>query len=517
MSGSSIDTQRNHGTATPIAPMPAQDGATAEALSPTVSPMLTHAASSLGAAAVMRKIQRRARQGAAPTSPATDGATAASGEEDTNLLASVVGQELGTLILSAGTTEERPLRDERELTLTAQRELLPAGEEPQRFGGYKSQMQAILRGREVNTISVVLGDADGHFHVFDTGQAPLPAKTPSGADWEHHAFTTRPTAARVTSHRVVRAVQEDAIDFDQTRDRANASWNARGQEDHPNAFLDAQSQYDREMHGLVGNDVSVGQRSTQVLDHNEDTAGAEVVLNLRPDQQDTTELAHAGMMGAMPADHSTPNPEIAVPIVNRNGLSRSRQGLEQILIHEATHVAHSERSAALRERWDRSGSTLDFVTWLMKEHAAGRVGTEDAYIAQQATTGETAGTEVMARIEAFTSTYHRNPVNGPDAFQELSTIAAYWARPSATEDAALAPIRQIALERLYRYYAHGMDEAHRVEFDRWVADAGHLAGVTNIDPTAGRALLAPALQGMRVRFASEHPGAAAGSSGAAGG
>jgi hypothetical protein len=388
---------------------------------------------------------------------------------------------------------------ERGADLNARSELVPADQRPGAFAGYTSQIQAVLRGREASTISVVVRDSDGRFHVFDTGLPPFPAQAPDGDRW-HHSLSSLARQGSFEMVRPVRLFAEDGVDFDEAREGANAQQSAAGQSGLTADYTRAEAGYERELRAVVGNDVAVGHRRTDSEGGNHDTPGAEVLVDTQPANTDPA-LANAGI-GHMPADRGSPDPEVHHPVFTRVGLQhRTRNQVEQTLIHEATHEAHAERSLSLRHRWQASGGGMAFADWVQREAHAGRVSTEDAYVALQATHGETSGTEIMARVEAFTSTFTRASADDEGAFTQLATLAGYWMPAQATE-AEVQPIRQLALDRLFHFYSQGIDEAHRQAFDRWVAVPAHFGGGQNDEQLTarGRALLQPALAGFRARL-----------------
>jgi hypothetical protein len=423
----------------------------------------------------------------------------------------VIAQDLGSVQLSS-------VGQQRGVSLIARHELVPADRQPGQFDGYTGVIQAVVRGREVQTTSVVVRDRDGRYHVFDTGLTPLPARAPDGGAWQKTESLTSQQGV-FEGVRVVRLFEEQAVDFGEANGRAQGEWSAmHGEAPDParteggrSHYRRAQAGYEDEVRSIVGNDMHVGHRDSSASDDNDlqDTPGAEILVDVRPNNLDGARaLARSGIPDAAGPGlgvREAPDPAVARPRFNREGLiDRNQSAVAQTLIHEGTHVGHAERTLELRHRWQARGGGVSFDAWLLREQRAGRLGVEEVTVARQALLGETSGIEIMARVEAFTSTYDRLPPDDPAAFVQFSTLAEYWV-PVMAPDSLIEPIRRIALDRLFHYYEHALDEPHRAAFDRFVASPGNFGGGADDRPefsARGRATLVPALQAFRGRLAA---------------
>jgi hypothetical protein len=303
----------------------------------------------------------------------------------------------------------------------------------------------------------------------------------------------------MTAVRLVRAMTEDPIDYDEARTEARARRNQAGRDGLLSSQGQAENAAARQLRALGGRDLSVGTRHTDIVNEPVSTPG-DIGLDVQRSNTDSA-MARSGLDTRVPADPHAAEPAVLRPTFTSNGLDRSRVAVEQTLIHEGTHQAHAQRSLELRRRWQAAGARGSFEDWLRQEQRAGRISTEDATIAIQGLSGETGGTEILARVEAFTSTFHRNPPGEPDAFVQLRTLPGYWVRTAGREQ-DFEPIRRLALQRLFHYY-QGLDEPHRQAFDRNAADRGNFPGGAGEDPqivAQGRERLVPELQAFRGRL-----------------
>ncbi len=403
------------------------------------------------------------------------------------------GAPLGVLLASLDLSDGV---HQRHVDLIGRAELRPPDVQGAAFEGYRSMPQAVLRAREVSHTSVVLQNAASRFLVVETDVNPQTSHSPDGSPWHVREHMISSTAANPV--RVVRALEEGCSDFDATQRRANEQWGQARRDGLTTSYNAAESTYEDEVRAIGGRDLQVGHRRTSTIDGSQSTTPGEVIVDTQPTNDDTA-LARSGVAGAIPRDRTSRDPAVQAPTFNRSGLNRPQNAVEQTLIHEGTHVAHAQRTLELRHQWQATRGSIGFEAWLRQESRAGRISTEDATVAVQSLSGESSGTEIMARVEAFTSSFHRHAPDDPSAFGQLATLPGYWVSAGGAPDSDIEPVRQRALARLQSYYS-SLDQPHRDAFDRFVASPANFPGAAGERPEfaeAGRARLLPALQAIR--------------------
>jgi len=141
-----------------------------------------------------------------------------------------------------------------------------------------------------------------------------------------------------------------------------------------------------------------------------------------------------------------------------------------ILRHELAHAKHLVAARESVAKWLKAGGTGDadkFSGWLKRN----RTGLSDADIALLGETahGGSANTEVLAYVEGFMTAFHLiDPpprADHPIFLELLGVLDTTKVLPWRSADKS---VRNVAVQRLERYYCEDLDADHRRAFDAWV-------------------------------------------------
>lgn len=175
-----------------------------------------------------------------------------------------------------------------------------------------------------------------------------------------------------------------------------------------------------------------------------------------------------------PTDPTAPIPQICV-VLGRGALHPSSEAYTRaVLDHEWRHAAHFRRALDLVARWRRAGGRQPFVSWLAREHHAGRVSLEDFLLARERAVSGVTGTsvrvgitETYAPLEAFLNDFNTMPLGMPEheLFRLLNLVSERWFAPLDEEGRAM----QRDILGRFSAFRGRLDPPHRAAFDRYVA------------------------------------------------
>jgi hypothetical protein len=346
------------------------------------------------------------------------------------------------------------------ITLRAVSEYVPPGQRAGEFGGFRGEYTATVFARNQATVCAVAKDAEGRFHVVDTGR---PAGSFPGSTGRTASMSLKPR--RTPRLRVIRwmnlAARFQFGRWARLRDEARAA-RKRYQEgpakSRPQLRREAERLYVELLLELYGVELSEVHVSASPSDRVPGKINFELDLGALGE---TEPVALPKSRGEQPA--------VGTIAIGPGALTAPSPFLAQAtLVHEETHLAHVESAQTLRAKWNRSRTKLGFAEWLKEQKLS---AVEYALVLERAS-GATANSEALAHLADFMYAYQRLDPRSEAArvaFLDLSTspspnaqgLAEYWVNADkAVQDAVI--------ERLQAYYQRGMDEEHRAAFMEFV-------------------------------------------------
>lgn len=314
------------------------------------------------------------------------------------------------------------------------------------FEGFETEREAAVAASGGERVGVVVADAEGRFHAYETDLEP----------------TWGPILSHVIPYdlddaRVVRwanlEMNGGAASLEQQ------ITHARSLTSHPLARkkLEARPLY----LGLL--ETAVGLDRSEIHDS---TGGKPVPgkLSFNLDYMDAN--AHAGVAGEIPSDRTTPLPE---PTLELGPLAfEDLPSLRATLLHEFTHLNHHTQTVAAVERWRATTTDGPFLNWLQRELKAGRIDAIDFSVIKEHVEGGTETTESLSYLISFVSSYHLRdlaeyPSEDADGklFAKLDQLASDWVGADHV-------VQDYVADQL-NAYRDTLDDAHRERINAFIA------------------------------------------------
>jgi len=318
--------------------------------------------------------------------------------------------------------------------LTAARELALGSGSSDGFDGYETLLQARIAAGSASNVGVVVQDATGRYHAFETDVPPLSRSTP------------------LAYHAVIPYVLRGARVAGWVNLRRGTGW--EGKLDATRRLTDRAQLRQAYVEVLVD---GVGLPSDAVYDSTGGTpAPGKVNLDLDLDHV----AGHAGVAGAVPSDRTSPLPEPSLEVGPR--AFGSLVDLRATLLHEHVHLNHARRAVEAVRRWREETTTGSFPAWLRKQRKAGSIDEVTYDIVAEQVTEASSSTEALAYLTSFLATYHLRDIvadgaGGPaDAlhFGKLSELATEWVHASHH-------VQDEVVRLLVSYRDEVLEEAHR--------------------------------------------------------
>lgn len=351
--------------------------------------------------------------------------------------------------------------------LRVETEIVPSGERPGRFTGYRHRLQALAQAWRQDTLCGIGEDREGRFHVLRTDwplhspQAEtrvqiIPYENPLFVHlWWVEMPTEQGRGARTGPGSWAQRVSR-ARDWSSAWRRRTIPQDfpagCRHEPRHGRTLSDLRRCLEAEFVDLLAEALGIGRDMIHVARSRQDRNPNAVNFDL-----ELTEAVGRGGIGRLPTTRTGSVPRPTVAIGPRAFVSESRLRTLSTALHEVGHFSHGARSIELLERWRRSGSRMTFEDWLRRERQARRISQVEYDLTVERIRGGEDATETLARLEAFTSVYHRLPITRTAyRFTQIDGMAEHWAR-------AGHQINRDSIRRLADYY-RGLDAAHRADF-----------------------------------------------------
>lgn len=349
--------------------------------------------------------------------------------------------------------------------LRVQTEIVPDGERPGRFRGYRNRVEAYAQAWRQETVCAVGEDREGLFHTLKTD---WPLRSPQTS------FTIIPTRNALFRRLwwVERPTEQGQVatagpgSWAQRVSRARdwySSWNrhtipqdfpaaCQHQPRHGGTLADLRRCLEAEFVDLLAEALDIGRNEIYVARSRGDR-NPRALVNF---DIEMISLGRGGI-GRLPTTRTARAPRPSVAVGPRAFRSESRLHLLGTVIHESEHFAHGARSVELLERWRRSRSRRTLQAWLQGELRARRISQVEYDLAVERINGGEDVTETRARMEAFTSIYHRLPITGTAyRFTQIDGMAEYWLRAGHR-------MNNESMRQLATYY-RGLDATHQADF-----------------------------------------------------
>jgi hypothetical protein len=325
------------------------------------------------------------------------------------------------------------------------------------FAGFETEQEAVVAAGGSERIGVVVADAEGRFHAYETDLEPI---------WGPLFQQVVPFDVR--GGRVVRWTHldtpGDAASYEEQIRYAHRL--ARNPEKHEEArrlYLDL-------LQSAVGLDPSEVHDST-----GGEPQPGKVSFSL--DYEDAN--AHAGVAGPVPSDRESALPEPTLEL--GPGAFTTLAALRATLLHEFAHVDHAAEAIEAVKRWRETTTDGKFLTWLARELKGGRIDAVDFAVIKEEVEGGTENTEALSYLVSFVASYHlvdlaSMPV-GDDVvddfvFAKLTQLADEWLRADhAVQERVL--VQLIA-------YRDSLDTTHREWMVRLAGRRHDRSGATSV-------------------------------------
>ena len=362
--------------------------------------------------------------------------------------------------------------------LSAISEYVPPGQRAGAFAGFKGEYAATLFARNQATVCAVAKDAEGRFHVFDTG---LPGGSFPGSTGRAGNMSLKRDDLRKAPHiRVIRWMNlGERFQFGRwARLRGEAiKARKRYREASQNQRVQQRRAAERVYVELLMEVYGVERSEVHVASSASDLVPDKINFDLDLGSHGQTEPT------SLPKSRDQEAPAGTIAIGPSALTASSPFAAQGTLIHEETHLAHHERARALWEKWRRSRTRRTFSDWLKTQSVSAvdyelavekaTIRTETDPAGRTIEIGETANSEALAHLADFAYTYQRvDPQSqaAREAFLDLSTspsprargVAEWWIN---ADDA----VKKNVIESLRAYYQKGMDKEHRRAFIEFAA------------------------------------------------
>ena len=374
----------------------------------------------------------------------------------------VIGTTLGTISFRA------PGYVPAEGRLTVQTEIVPDGERPGRFRGYRNRVEAYAQAWRQETVCAVGEDREGRFHTLKTD---WPLRSPQTSvtiiPTRNALFGRLWWVERPTEQGQVAAAGPGS--WAQRVSRARdwySSWNrhtipqgfpaaCQHEPRHGSTLGDLRRCLETEFVDLLAEALAIGRNEIYVARSKGDrNPSALVTFDIEMTPMDA--LGRGGI-GRLPTTRTARVPRPSVAVGPGAFRSESRLHLLGTVIHESGHYAHGARAVELLERWRRSRSRRTLQGWLQGELRARRISQVEYDLAVERIHGGEDVTETLVRLEAFTSIYHRLPITSTAyRFTQIDGMAEYWLRAGHR-------MNNESMRQLATYY-RGLDATHQADF-----------------------------------------------------
>ncbi|MGH3897217.1 MAG: hypothetical protein ACRDTA_02995 [Pseudonocardiaceae bacterium] len=283
-------------------------------------------------------------------------------------------------------------------------ELVPLGEAPGRFDGFRAEQGATELAERAAEVSILMRDTDGHFHVLRTNQTSLrkaaaPPQDPIG--WRIERIIVPAGGAREDNWKVMLHETKNAAPVQQPGAYV------------PGAYIDLLSRWTH----LAPTEI----------------AWAKDAKNVVPGKVNITTWLTAS--GRTTPDKVVPTGDMELPVptvlINTTTFNQGPVAVRGTLLHEYRHAYHGAQTIDLVRRWRkvrRQDTPGAWQAWLK-----GQKGNlpEEVYLTSWANTDPqygTATTETYSHVQAFLYEYQRLELAGldPDLMTKIQTRDLHW-------------------------------------------------------------------------------------------
>jgi hypothetical protein len=290
------------------------------------------------------------------------------------------------------------------------------------FAGFETEQEAVVAAGGSERIGVVVADAEGRFHAYETDLEPI---------WG--PLFQKVSEYEIGGGRVVRWTH-----LDTPGDAGSYAVQLKYAERlarNPDKHEEARRLYVDLLVSAVGLDA---------FDVHDSTGGDPLPGKVSFDLSYLDANAHAGIVGKLPSDRETPMPEPTLEL--GPGAFEDLPSLRGTILHELAHVNHAVQAIEAVTRWRAETTDGKFLTWLAREKKAGRIDAVDFSIIKEEVEGGTENTEALAYVVSFIASYDAVDISAmPDeeivnlkVFGRLRQLADEWIRADhAVQDRVL--------------------------------------------------------------------------------
>jgi len=249
------------------------------------------------------------------------------------------------------------------------------------FEGFETEQEAVVAAGGSEKIGVVVADAEGRFHAYETDLEPI---------WG--PLFQKVSEYEIRGGRVVRWTH-----LDRPGDAGSYAVQLKYAEKlarNPDRHAEARGLYIDLLQSAVGLDASEVHDST-----GGDALPGKVSFDLTYDGAN----AHAGIVGKLPSDRETPMPEPTLEL--GPGAFEDLASLRGTILHELAHVNHAVQAIEAVTRWRAQTTDGTFLTWLAREKKKGRIDAVDFAVIKEEVEGGTENTEALAYVVSFIASY----------------------------------------------------------------------------------------------------------------
>jgi len=339
--------------------------------------------------------------------------------------------------------------------IRANAEIVPGGEEPGKFGGFNTETEAVVTGHRLPSTTAIIKDADTRFHVFDTRIGPFNPR--------ESKFSIAPYVTTGKAYEFVKWVNL------LSESKPSGSWSERAAK---------ASDLRKEYKSSAGTDQQAKREAAEQAYVNLliealglDTADIHIVRSDGPKPEvlnfdlDLSGAAGLGGLASLPTTREGPKPESTLTLGPESIFPDSPVLTQMVFFHEATHTAHATRGTELLQKWRATKTKQSFEDWLKTKRTGKGISESEYELTVEKTKKSSTSTETLAYLAGFMAAFHLLPVEQTETplVREFGGMALNW--PLAGHE-----IQDRAVHDLEQYYCTQMDDAHRVRFDKYVAD-----------------------------------------------
>jgi hypothetical protein len=339
--------------------------------------------------------------------------------------------------------------------IRAETEIVPGGEEPGKFGGFNTETEAVVTGHRLTSTTAIIKDADMRFHVFDTGIGPFDPKeskfsmapyVTTGKVYEFVKWVNLLTESKPSGSWSERAAKASDLrkEYKSSAGSEQQAKREAAEQAYVNLLIEALGLDSADIHIVRGDSPK-----PDVLNFNLDLSG----------------VAGLGGLATLATTREGPKPEPTLTLGPESIFPDSPVLTQMIFFHEATHTAHATRETELLQKWRGTKTKQRFEDWLKAKKSGKKISESEYELTAEKINKGSTSTETLAYLAGFMAAFHLLPVEQTETplVREFGGMALNW--PLAGR-----AIQDRVVHDLQQYYCAQMDDAHRVRFDKYVAD-----------------------------------------------